>query len=434
MNVLLTFLIIFLAAALIFRVPVAYSIGLGGIATFVIYSFSPTALSQSAFYATNSNSLLAIPFFLFAGAVMEYSGISEQIFNFVDAFVGRFRASTGTVAIFACAAFGALTGSTQATLASISKIVFPQMDKKGYPPAYQAAIMASSAFLGVLIPPSMTGIIYATSSNISIADAWMCTLVPGLLLATMYSIVNYFVRRKIEPKNTEPFRVGPYVKNIGVSTKNAVWALLMPVIIFGGIYGGVFTATEAGAISALYGLLYFAVRKLRHADSVTGTVNDMMRFTINMTGIILLIMTTANIAQKAIAFSNVSALLVQWVTTHISSPVVFLLIVNVIFIICGMFLDTNAAILLFVPLLTPIADAYGINQIHLAGIILVNLCLGAISPPFCINIFVVTKLKRVPFTDVVRANWPYFFCVVAMLLLMTFFPGLSTWLPGVLNG
>lgn len=154
MEVLLVFLVIFLGTSLLFRMPVGFSIGLGGVGAFLIYGFSTTSMAQSAFYGTNNFSLLAIPFFLFAGAVMEYSGISRSIFAFVDSFVGRFRASTGTVAVFACAAFGALTGSTQATIASISKIVFPEMDKRGYEPAYQAALMASAGFLGVLIPPA----------------------------------------------------------------------------------------------------------------------------------------------------------------------------------------------------------------------------------------------------------------------------------------
>ena len=293
--------------------------------------------------------------------------------------------------------------------------------------------VASAGFLGVLIPPSMTGIVYATASNISISDAWLSTLLPGLLIATLYAIVNYFHRRKVEPKNTEPFKVGPYVKNIGVSTKNAVWALMMPVIIFGGIYGGVFTATEAGAISALYGLGYYLIRKRTHPEAVSGNVNDMLKFTINLTGIIMFIMTTANIACKAIAFSGISQQLVTWMTTHIESPIVFMLIVNVLFIVCGMFIDSNAAILLFVPLLTPIADAYGIDQVQMAGIILVNLCVGAISPPFCINVFVTTKLKRVQFTEVIHYIWPYLFCCVFVLLLMCFFPGLSTWLPALLK-
>lgn len=157
---------------------------------------------------------------------------------------------------------------------------------------------------------------------------------------------------------------------------------MMPIIIFGGIYGGIFTATEAGAISALYGLLYYVIRKRTNPLAVSGSVMDMMKFTISLTGVIMFIMTTANIACKAIAFSGVSQELVVWMTTHISSPIVFMLIVNVIFLICGMFIDSNAAILLFVPLLTPIADAYGIDQVQLAGIILVNLCVGAISPPF----------------------------------------------------
>jgi len=413
--------------------PVGFSIGLGGVTVFLLYNYSLTSMAQSAFYGTNNFSLLAIPFFLFAGAVMEYSGISRGIFGFVDSFVGRVRANVGTVAIFACAAFGALTGSTQATIAAISKIVFPEMDKRGYEPAYQAALMAAAGFLGVLIPPSMTGIIYATASNISIADAWMATLLPGIIIAILYAIVNFVHRRKVEPKNTEPFVLSQYVKNIGVSTKNAIWALLMPIIIFGGIYGGIFTATEAGAISALYGLGYYVIRKRTMPDSVSGNVKDMMKFTISLTGIILFIMTTANIACKAIAFSGISTELVTWMTANIKSPVVFLLIVNLLFFICGMFIDSNAAILLFVPLLTPIADAYGINQVQLAGIILVNLCVGAISPPFCINVFVTTKLKNVQFTEVVHYIWPFMGCCIAVLLLMSFVPGLSTWLPGLLR-
>ena len=178
MQVLVLFLIVFLAASLLLRVPVAFGIGLGGAVVFTVYGYSMNSFSQTAFYGLDNFSLLAIPFFLFAGAIMEYSGISKSIFNFIDAFVGRVRASTGTVAVFACALFGALTGSTQATIAAIGKIVFPEMDKRGYEPAYQAALMASAGFLGVLIPPSMTGIIYATASGISIADAWMCTLIP----------------------------------------------------------------------------------------------------------------------------------------------------------------------------------------------------------------------------------------------------------------
>ncbi len=433
MQVLILFLAVFLGVSLILRIPVAFGIGIGGAVTFMVYGYSMNSFSQSAFYGLDNFSLLAIPFFLFAGAIMEYSGISKRIFDFIDSFVGRVRASTGTVAVFACALFGALTGSTQATIAAIGKIVFPEMDRRGYEPPYQAALMASAGFLGVLIPPSMTGIIYATASGISIADAWMCTLVPGIMLACMFSVVNYIHRRKVETKPTEPFSMAEYGKHIAVSTKNAVWALMMPVIIFGGIYGGVFTATEAGAISAMYGLIYYFIKRMKDPTSVSGSLKDMMMFTISLTGVILLIMSFANVACKAIAFSGVSQQLVTLITEHVSSPIVFLLIVNVLFIICGMFIDSNAAILLFVPLLTPIADAYGINQVQMAGIILVNLCAGAISPPFCVNVFVTTKLKKTQYVQVVHYIWPFLGCCVAVLLMMTFIPGLSTFLPNLLK-
>ena len=237
----------------------------------------------------------------------------------------------------------------------------------------------------------------------------------------------------MEPKITEPFVMSQYVKNIGRSTKNAFWALLMPVIIFGGIYGGIFTATEAGAISALYGLIYYFINKRINKDRVSGNLKDMMLFTISLSGVILLIMAFANIACKALAFSGISQQLVTLITENIKSPIVFLLIVNVLFIICGMFIDSNAAILLFVPLLTPIADAYGIDQVQMAGIILVNLCMGAISPPFCVNVFVTTKLKKTQYVEVIHYIWPFLGSCVLVLILMMFIPGLSTWLPTALR-
>lgn len=203
----------------------------------------------------------------------------------------------------------------------------------------------------------------------------------------------------------------------------------MPVIIFGGIYGGIFTATEAGAISALYGLIYYFINKRINKDRVSGNLKDMMLFTISLSGVILLIMAFANIACKALAFSGISQQLVTLITENIKSPIVFLLIVNVLFIICGMFIDSNAAILLFVPLLTPIADAYGIDQVQMAGIILVNLCMGAISPPFCVNVFVTTKLKKTQYVEVIHYIWPFLGSCVLVLILMMFIPGLSTWLP-----
>ncbi len=433
MNVLIIFLIVFLVTSLVLRVPVAFSIGIGGAVVFVMFNYQMTALAQSAFYGLDNFSLLAIPFFLFAGAIMEYSGISKGIFGFVDSFIGRVRASTGTVGILACALFGALTGSTQATIASIGKIVFPEMDKRGYEPAYQAALMASAGFLGQLIPPSMTGIVYATSSGLSIADVWMSTLIPGMLLAILYCIVNYFHRIKVEPKITEPFSASEYVRGIGRGTKNAVWALMMPIIIFGGIYGGVFTATEAGAISALYGLGYYFIKKWRKPGSVGGSLKDMMLFTISLSGVILLIMALANVACKAIAFSGVSTQLVDLITTHIHSKYIFLLIVNLLFLVCGMFLDCNAAILLFVPLLTPVAEAYGIDLVQMAGIILVNLGVGSITPPFCVNIFVTSKMKKAQFVEVVHYIWPFLACCIVVLLLETFIPALTVALPAMLK-
>lgn len=430
MQAFLIFMLIFLGLAIILEFPLAYSLGIAASVTFVLHGFALNNLASSAFTSLDNFDLLAMPFFVFAGFIMQYSNLSEKLFNFINAFVGRFRASTGAVGVATCALFGTLTGSLVATVAAIGQIIFPEMQRKGYSRAYSAALVANSGMLGQLIPPSSVGIIYAMTTGMSISDVWLSTVVPAILIVIAYSIYNFFVRRKVEQKIAEKFEIVPYVKNIGVSTKNAVWALLMPVIIFGGIYGGVFTPTEAGAIAAIYGAVYYLVKKFRNPQSVQGNFMQIATSAVGVVGSIMLIMAFATAAGRAMSFAGISALVQNFFLTNLSEPWQFMLACIVLFTICGMLVDANVAILLFIPLLTPMLATYGIDPIFFAAVVLLVLEFGAVTPPFCVAIFMSAKLCKVTFGEIMKETVPFLLINYATLIIVLLFPGLCTLLTG----
>ncbi len=428
MQAFFLFLVLFLGLAIIIEFPLAYSLGIAASVTFVVNGFALTNLAGSAFSSLDNFDLLAMPFFVFAGYIMQYSRLAESLFNFINAFVGRFRSSTGAVGVATCALFGTLTGSMVATVAAIGQIMFPEMKKKGYDGAYAGAIVANSGMLGQLIPPSSVGIIYAMATSLSIADVWMSTVGPAIILVISYSIYNYFVRRKVEEKCQEKFEVVPYVKNIGVSTKNAFWALLMPVIIFGGIYGGVFTPTEAGAVAAVYGAAYYFVKKKRKPESVDGSFGQICTSAVGVVGSIMLIMAFATAAGRAMSFAGISKAIVAFFETNLAQPWQFMLATVVLFTICGMLVDGNVAILLFVPLLTPMLEFYGISEIYYAAVVLLVLEFGNVTPPFCVSLFMAAKLTNESFAAIFKNTLPFLLINYVVLILVICFPSISTFL------
>ena len=426
MHAFAIFMVIFLGLAILLEFPLAYSLGIAASVTFVLHGFALNNLASCAFSSLDNFDLLAMPFFVFAGFIMQYSNLSEKLFNFINAFVGRFRASTGAVGVATCALFGTLTGSLVATVAAIGQIIFPEMQRKGYPRAYAGALVANSGMLGQLIPPSSVGIIYAMTTGMSISDIWLSTVVPAVLIVIAYSIYNYIVRRKKEEKCEEKFEFVPYVKNIGHSTKNAVWALLMPVIIFGGIYGGVFTPTEAGAIAAVYGALYYFVKKIKYPKSVNGSFMKIATAAVGVVGSIMLIMAFATAAGRAMSFAGISAMVQNFFLTNLSQPWEFMLACIILFTICGMIVDANVAILLFIPLLTPMLGNYGINPIFFAAVVLLVLEFGAVTPPFCVAIYMSAKLCNVTFGEIMKETVPFLVINYVVLILVLLFPGMCT--------
>lgn len=428
MQAFIVFMVVFLGLAIILEFPLAHSLGIAATATFLLHGFALNNLAASAFTSLDNFDLLAMPFFVFAGFIMQYSNLSEKLFNFINSFVGRFRASTGAVGVATCALFGTLTGSLVATVAAIGQIVFPEMKRKGYPDAYAGALVANAGMLGQLIPPSSVGIIYAMTTGMSISDVWLSTVGPALLIVAAYSVYNYLFRRKVEEKCAEKFEFVPYVKNIGVSTKNAVWALLMPVIIFGGIYGGIFTPTEAGAIAAVYGAVYYFVKRLHNPKSVNGTFMQISTSAVGVVGSIMLIMAFATAAGRAMSFAGISTLVQNFFMSNLSAPWQFMLACIILFTICGMIVDANVAILLFIPLLTPMLASYGIDPIFFAAVVLLVLEFGAVTPPFCVAIFMSAKLCNVTFGQIMKETVPFLIINYAVLIIVLLFPGMCTFL------
>lgn len=433
MTGLLVFLLVFLALSLLLGLPISFGIGVGALSTFFITGFPLSFMAQGAFAALNNFSYMAIPFFMFSGYIMEYSGISEMLFNMVKAWIGRVKGSVGAVTVVSSMAFGTLTGSILATASAIGRMTMPAMEKEGYPAGYAAGLVAASSFLGVLIPPSSPGILYAVAANLKVSDVWLCTVGPGILIGMIFIMVNYFIRRRVEIAAPSEGAMA-YFKTGCAKTKDAVWALLMPIIIFGGIYGGVFTATEAGAISCVYGIIYFLVRKKRQPDRVNGSLLNVFVVSASITGAIGLISIMSNIVGRAISFSGASTQLAQLITSNISSPYTFLMMCNVLFLIWGCFLDINSAILLLVPLLAPTVSAMGIDPLHFSAVTMVNLCIGNITPPFALSLFTVAKLTKANFMEIVRGVLPFLFASLAVLIIITYIPEIPLFFPRLING
>lgn len=430
MPTLIVFLLLFFGLVLLLRVPAAFAMGIGAAGAFAFNGISTNQMSQAIYNQLDSLPFLAIPMFIFAGAIMEHGEISDALIKWVHFFIGRFRGALGLVTIITSAAFGIITGSAMATISAIGRIMSPSLQRKGYSKAYIGALLASCGFLGIMIPPSIPGIMYGSASGESIADVWISTIGAGVLFIILYSIVNYLKVGRFEKKEEiQTLTTSKYVRSAVVNTWSALPALIMPIIIFGGIYSGVFTPTEAGAVSVVYGLVYI-VLKLIFGRTKTGfsVLTQSAIAAALSTGTVVVLAAFANAAGRIITLAGVSAEMTQLVTTNISNPFIYLLIVNIIYLFAGTFLEVNSAILILVPLLLPPARALGIDPIHFGAITLVNLSVGNLTPPFAQGIFMAAKVVDVSFVEIVSEIWPFLFVSFVVILAVTYFPPLSLFL------
>lgn len=421
---LLLFIFTFLFIAVVFVVPVSYALGIASMVVFMAGGHNVVTVAQYAWSSLDSFSFLAIPFYIYAGTLMEYSGISKMLIDWIGGIIGRVRGNLGIITILASMAFGVLTGSAMATISAIGKIVQPEMEREHYPRGYVAALLAATCFLGILIPPSVPGIMYALSAGIKISEVWMVTIGPALIFMVGYIIVNYLrIGRHLPMPEKLEITLGQRTAEFGRNTVRAIPALLMPLIIYGCIYGGICTPTEAGALSAVYGIFYYVILWFTNKKQIKANFLTIAAISGASTAVIGLLNAFSVIAGKVITLTGVSGFLSNLITQSISSRGGFLLLINIMFLFLGTFMDINATILIMTPLLLPVAtQAYGITAIHFGAIMLVNMCVGFLTPPFAVGIFVGQKIAGATFTETVREAVPFIIVGFAAILVTTLCP------------
>ena len=428
--ILALFIAIFMFFAIVLRMPIPVCMGISGMVCLVLTKLNVFQFTEVVFSNLDSFAMLAMPYFLFAGALMLHSGISDSILNMIDSFVGRIRGRLGMITFIASAAFGTLTGATMATLSAIGGMMIGPMKKQGYTKEYIAAVIASASFLGVLIPPSVPGIIFATSAGLMVSDVWLSCLLPGLLLTVLYCITNYFVVGRHEPKATETITFSEFTKNAAISTKNAFWALLMPIFIFGGIYGGIVTPTEAGAVSAVYGVIYYVVKRYALKREVSSNLFQIAVSAAGTSGVIGLCMALSGASGRVIALSGIADKLANFIADNVHDATVFLLLSMLLFYFLGMIIDHTSSTLIMTPLLMPSVYALGIDPYHFGALLVVTLAVGQITPPFAASLYLSMKMVGCDIAGEIKALLPFLVCCIIVTTAIVFCPWLSLALIG----
>lgn len=410
--------------------PISIALGLTVLAFLVGFSdFSMETVdivSQRLFTGLESFALMAIPFFVLAGAFLTEGGVAARIIRFATALVGWMPGGLAMAAILACAFFATISGSSPATVAAIGSIMLPAMMKAGYPKRFAVGVITTSGSLGILIPPSIVMIIYAVSTSTSAGKLFVAGVVPGILLALVLMAVT-FVTAKRKGFPTLP-RAG--LREVWTAFREAFWGLLLVVVVMGGIYGGLMTPTEAAAVSAVYAFIaaVFIYRDLRLRD--TGKV---LLSAANTSAMLLYIVTNAVLFSYLLTSEQIPQSISAWVTAQELSPWMFLIVVNLVLLAAGQFMEPSSIVLILAPLLLPIALNLGIDPIHLGVIMTVNMEIGMLHPPVGLNLFVASHLAKMGMTEVSIACLPWLGVMLVYLVLVTYVPQVSLWLPHVLG-
>ena len=370
------------------------------------------------FASINKFPLAAIPFFILAGNLMETGGISRRLVEFAKSIVGGVQGGLPMTCVLTCMIFAAVSGSSVATTFAIGAILIPALIKHGYPTSYAAALQATSAELGVIIPPSIPMILYGVSAEVSIGELFIAGFGPGILISlALMAFVWVYCKIKGWGKNDGDGRMP-----LGRATLQAGWALLMPVIILGGIYGGVFTPTEASAVAVFYALIVGVViyREIKMKD-----LYAILRKSALSSAVIMFIIANAGLFAFLITRAGVPDAIGRWLEAVLQSPTMFLLGVNAALFIIGMFIETSAAIIVLAPILAPVAMHFGVDPVHFGLIMVVNLAMGMITPPFGVNLFAACTVARISLDRIVGHLLPFVGVILVCLLVITYVPSLS---------
>jgi tripartite ATP-independent transporter DctM subunit len=399
-------------------VSVAVSIGLAAILGIQVENANMLISVKEMFNAINKFPLAAIPFFILAGNIMETGGISRRLVEFAKSLVGGVQGGLPMTCVLTCMIFASVSGSSVATTFAIGTILIPALLKHGYPVTFAASLQATSAELGVIIPPSIPMILYGVSAEVSIGEMFVAGFGPGLLISgALMLFVWIYCKFKGWGKNDGDGRL-----SVGKATWKAGWALLMPVIILGGIYGGVFTPTEASAVAVFYALM---VGMLIYREIKLPDLYHILRKSVLSAAVIMFIIANAGLFAFLITRAGVPEAIGIWLQDVLKSPTYFLLGVNAALFLIGMFIETGAAIIVLAPILAPVAMHFGIDPVHFGLIMVVNLALGMITPPFGVNLFAACTVARISLDRMIKDLIPFVLVIVACLMVISYVPSLS---------
>jgi len=406
--------------------PIAFSTGiaaLGGI--FVMGNVPLHVIVIRIIKGIDSFPLMAIPFFILAGEIMAKGGVTDRLVKFANILVGKISGGLAQTAVIGSMIFAGITGSATADTSAIGSVLIPAMKKEKYDEHFTCALIAASAVIGPIIPPSLTFVIYSLATGVSIGGMFVAGIVPGALVGLGLMIVVYVMSKKRHyPRRTYSLSW----REIGKTTKTGIVALLMPLIIVGGILGGIFTATEAAAVGAFYALVVckFVLKTIRWSD-----IPEMLFSAAKISSIVLLLLATTNILSWVLTINDVGKAVVAFFLSVTNNVYVFLVIVNVTFLIIGMLVDTFPAILIMAPLLYPVAMEFGLHPLHFGMVICVNLLIGLITPPVGTNLFVICAIGKVRMEPLMKAVIPFLLVEIFVLLVISYFPILTLYLPKI---
>ncbi len=414
-----TVLFVGLLVLLLIGVPIAIALGLSSLA-FTVFATddSPVIIAQKLFDTMEHTTLLAIPFFILSAHFLTTGGVSQRLVDFAKALVGWMHGGLAMATVVACMFFAAISGSSPATVVAIGSIMIPGMIKAGYDKRFAVGVVATSGSIGILIPPSIPMIVYADAVEESVGKIFIAGILPGVLMGSFLMLATWFTAKRMNMPR-EPWRGWAYLWRAFI---RAFWGLLLVVIVVGGIYGGVFTPTEAAAVAAVYSAF---IALVVHKDMRVKDVPDVMLQSAKMTSVLLFIIACAMIFAHVLTEEQIPQHLAQSVLSSQPSPWMFLLLVNVILWFAGDFMEPSAILLIMAPLFHPIAVSLGIDPVHLGIVMTTNMEVGMITPPVGLNLYVAAGLSGMSLGEVTKAALPWMFVLIAALLVITYVPWIS---------
>lgn len=410
------------------NIPIAVSLGLSTLIGLYFGGFSFAMFPSIIYTAIAKFALLAIPFFILAGVIMEYAGISVRLIRLASVCVGHRRSGLISVAVIVACFFAAISGSGPATVAAIGSILIPAMTEAGYDKGLAAALISASGAIGIVIPPSIAFVVYASIADVSVGALFSGGILPGILMGISFIVAAVLCSKDNQNIKRQAAATG---REKWLAFKDAFWGLLTPVIILGGIYGGIFTPTEAAGVAVVYGLFvgFFIYKEIRFKDLWKIFVDSAIS-----SGTVMFIVAGASAFAWLLTTSHVAGEISNVMLSFGFNKISMLLIINVIFLIAGCFLDANSAFFIMIPIMMPIVRAFHIDPVHFGVFVTVNLAIGLVTPPVGINLYVGCNIAQLSVAEVCKRIVPFVIAGIVALLLITFVPQLSLWLPHLLAG